>query len=259
MAPGLTSLGPRFAALTAVSLCATSSAAFAAGAPANPPAEKRASAETLVVPDVRRQPYVLAKSILEDAGFSWRVTGKVKGYATNLVAAQRPSPGTEIVTSRPATVLLGLERNPGYAERGTPQNTSPYDGIPVAAAPTFTPKRKTKPNAERTPKPRFRTPDFEVKGVPREPLDEMPLPERARMVGAKLRKAPRPTDALIDWWLYQHAWVVTGARFGWADGAEAIKIMIGVDQELERRFGFGAKSEAVARRALAKVERLSRA
>jgi hypothetical protein len=58
----------------------------------------------------------------------------------------------------------------------------------------------------------------------------------------------------VSFWLYQHAWIVTGARFGWHNGAEALRILIRVDQSLERRFHFGARSEAVARSALAYVE-----
>ena len=58
--------------------------------------------EPLLVPDVRRQPYVFAKGILEDAGFAWKVNGAVGGYAGNLVAEQRPAPGTLVVdTGRP--------------------------------------------------------------------------------------------------------------------------------------------------------------
>jgi len=63
-----------------------------------------------------------------------------------------------------------------------------------------------------------------------------------------------PSNRLVNYWLYQHTWIVTGARFGWHDGAEALRILIKVDQGLERRFDFGARSEAVARRALAFVE-----
>ena len=64
----------------------------------------------------------------------------------------------------------------------------------------------------------------------------------------------KPTRHLVNHWLYQHSWIVSGARFGWHDGAEALRILIKVDQSLERRFDFGARSETVARRALAFVE-----
>jgi hypothetical protein len=255
MALRLAALIPRFALLTVISLLAAASPSLASATNGK---EEDASTQTLLVPDVRRQPYVLAKGILEDAGFSWQVTGPIKGYATNIVAAQRPSPGIRISTSGHPTILLGLERNPDYEEHGLPQNESPYEGEQVAVPPTLTPE-VAKPKAKPAPKPAAREPEFEVRGAPDEPLDEMPLPDRARMVGEKLRNAPEPTNELIDWWLYQHAWVVTGARFGWSDGADAIRIMIRVDRELEQRWGFGAKSEAVARQALAEVRRLSHA
>ncbi len=82
----------------------------------------------------------------------------------------------------------------------------------------------------------------------------MPLPERARALQRRLAGPNKPSQHLINFWLYQHSWIVTGARFGWHDGAEALRILIKVDQSLERRFGFGAKSEVVARRALEYVE-----
>jgi len=99
-----------------------------------------------------------------------------------------------------------------------------------------------------------RKPDFEVPGAPVEPAAEMPLPERTRALQRRLAGANKPSQHLINFWLYQHSWIVTGARFGWHDGAEALRILIKVDQSLERRFGFGAKSEVVARRALKYVE-----
>jgi hypothetical protein len=69
-----------------------------------------------------------------------------------------------------------------------------------------------------------------------------------------MKAMSKPTNRLVNYWLYQHSWIVTGARFGWHDGDEALRILIKVDQSLERRFDFGARSEAVARRALAYVE-----
>ena len=47
----------------------------------------------LVVPDVRNEVYVFAKSTLEEAGFAWKVTGGVPGYPANRVAAQAPAAG----------------------------------------------------------------------------------------------------------------------------------------------------------------------
>jgi hypothetical protein len=62
----------------------------------------------------------------------------------------------------------------------------------------------------------------------------------------------------VNYWLYQHAWLVTGARFGWSGGAEALRILVRVDRDLQARWGIGGKSLAVARAALAEVERRSR-
>jgi hypothetical protein len=63
----------------------------------------------------------------------------------------------------------------------------------------------------------------------------------------------KPTSKVVNWWLYQHSWIVTGALYGWKDGDDALRILIGVDRDLQARFGFGARSERVARRALAEV------
>jgi hypothetical protein len=86
----------------------------------------------------------------------------------------------------------------------------------------------------------------------------MPLPQRARLLEQRIDAASKATNALARHWLYQHTWIVTGARFGWADGDKALEILIRVDRKLERRFDFGARSEKVARAALAYVERNKR-
>ena len=59
-------------------------------------------------------------------------------------------------------------------------------------------------------------------------------------------------------WLYQHAWIVTGARFGWWHGAQALQTLIAVDRQLERQWGIGGKSQAVANAALEQVRRRAR-
>lgn len=68
-------------------------------------------------------------------------------------------------------------------------------------------------------------------------------------------KGKQPTDEVVKHWLYQHSWIVTGALFGWQDGAHALRILIRVDESLQRRWDIGARSEAKARRALAEVKR----
>jgi hypothetical protein len=93
-----------------------------------------------------------------------------------------------------------------------------------------------------------------VPGAPKEPLDEIALPARARRLDAWLRSAHGPTAANMRHWLYQHAWIVAGARFGWWHGAEALRVLIRVDRRIESKWGIGYRSEAIARRALAAVE-----
>jgi hypothetical protein len=99
-----------------------------------------------------------------------------------------------------------------------------------------------------------RPPAFHVPGAPKEPLDEIPLPARARRLEAWLSRGREPTAANQRHWLYQHAWIVTGARFGWWHGAEALGILIRVDRRVESLWRVGYRSEAAARGALAAVE-----
>lgn len=273
MAARLTLLLPRLAVLVVIWLLAAASFTFAAGskqpAQAEPEAKPaREKPKVLVVPDVRGQTYVFAKGMLEDDGFAWRVEGDVDGYAANTVAVQNPAPGVRVVDNGAPAVVLRLDRSTEYDERGLPENASPYKGTPVvlledwraARKPVPRPKPKPaakKPEAKPAPpaksKPKPRKPDFVVAEAPREPAHEMTLPNRARLVDRRLAAVSKPTSKVVNWWLYQHSWIVTGALYGWKDGDRALRILIGVDRDLQARFGFGAKSERVARRALAQV------
>ena len=100
----------------------------------------------------------------------------------------------------------------------------------------------------------LRPPAFHAPGAPKEPLDEITLPARARRLDAWLTPGRSPTAANRHHWLYQHAWVVTGARFGWWHGAEALRELIAADRVAQKRWGIGRRSELVARSALAEVE-----
>jgi hypothetical protein len=109
-------------------------------------------------------------------------------------------------------------------------------------------------SAPRSPlRPPTRAPAFRVPGAPKEPLDEITLPARARRLAAWLTPGRRPSAANVRHWLYQHAWIVTGAKFGWWHGADAVRILIRVDRRVESRWGLGYRSEVAARRALAEV------
>ncbi|HXV32476.1 MAG TPA: PASTA domain-containing protein [Gaiellaceae bacterium] len=299
MAARLATLAPRLIALIVIWLLAAASWTLAADGTQEPPpattapaAGEPAEPEVLVVPDVRKQTYVFAKGILQDAGFAWRVKGKVKGFAANSVATQTPAPGTKVVDNGAPTVVVTLKRSTEYQERGVPENEAPYAGTPVvllsnwkaqnpatttapapapapaAPAPTTTtappPAPTTTTAAPPAPAPApapapqqagYRTPDFVVPGAPGEPADEMPLPRRAKLLQQRVAALTRrPGKAFVQHWLYQHAWIVTGAGFGWQDGDVALGTLIQVDRSLYVRYGFGQKSERVARRMLAWVE-----
>jgi hypothetical protein len=204
----------------------------------------------------------------------------VHGYSSNRVVTQSPAAGTRVVDTGAPTVTLRLVRGP-YDQLGQPADNSPYGGTAIrlaglasvttpAAKPKTTPKAKpavkpktkpaakpkAKPAAKPTAKPAARPPAFTDKGAPKEPLDEMPLTQRAQRLEQWVARKPK-TPANIQHWLYQHAWIVTGAKFGWWHGADALETLIRVDQHVEREWGIGAKSEAVARAALAQVRRRS--
>jgi beta-lactam-binding protein with PASTA domain len=287
MAARLALLAPRLIALIVIWLLAAASWTLAAGGPqtsqpAAPAAGEPTKPDVLVVPDVRRQAYVFSKGILQDAGFAWKVEGPVGGYAANSVVSQTPAPGVRVVDNGAPTVVLRLKRSEEYDERGVPENKSSYKGTaivllsewqaaqkkpaqvttetqPVATTTTAAPAPPPAPAP--TPAPEqgegtaaYRQPDFVVEGAPREPADEMPLPQRARALQARTVALVEPSRRFVSHWLYQHAWLVTGARFGWQDGDEALRTLIQVDRSLYVRFGFGARSERVARGALAFVE-----
>ena len=279
---------PRLGIAVMVVLLATATITFAAEtrqAPAPAPAAEPTVPKTLLVPDVRRQAYVFAKTTLEEAGFAWRVTGGVAGYAANNVASQSPAPGTLVLDTGAPTVVLALARG-RYAQDGAPENASPYPGTeirfpgaPVTPTRVATPKKTTAPKKRAAPKKKAavnkkaaprkkpaqkakpaaqRPAAFTVPGAKPEPLHEMPLPARARALNAWLTPGRKPTDANVRYWLYQHAWIVTGARLGWWRGEEALELLLEVDARVQRLWEIGSRSERVARAALTEVRRKSR-
>ena len=286
MAARLVSILPRFAIVTFVFLFATAAVTFAAGKQiASNPAKKAAAAPaappTLVVPDVRNQAFVFAKGSLEDSGFAWRVAGSVHGFAANTVTAQSPAAGVRVIDTGAPLVTVTLLRNARYAEHGAPEDASLLRGTKIQLAdiaatpivparprkaakpavkkaaplapPKAVPPKKQKPAAATK-----RPPAFVVPGARKEPLNELPLPDRARLLGRFIEANPRPTNANVKHWLYQHEWIVVGAKLGWWHGAEALRILIGVDAKAQTRWGVGSRSAEVARRALAGVEARAR-
>jgi hypothetical protein len=277
MRPGI--LLPRLAIAGFLVVLATATITFAAetrqaAAPNAPVAQ--AAPTTLLVPDVRRQAYVFVKSTLEEAGFAWRVTGSVAGYSANLVATQSPAPGTIVVDTGAPTIVLSLSKG-RYPQDGAPDNASPYPGTEIRLPGTFTkpkkqaapkkkkaaPAKKVVPKKKAVPAPKAkaapkRPPAFVVPGAKNEPLNEIPLPARARALDAWLTTHRKRTNSNVKYWLYQHAWVVAGAKLGWWRGGEALKLLLKADERVQRLWGIGSRSEAVARAAFADVSRKSR-
>ena len=298
MAARLATLAPRLIALVVIWLLAAASWTLAAGGPQDsetattaPAAGEPAKPEVLVVPDVKRQAYVFAKGILQDAGFAWRVKGAVKGYAANTVATQSPAAGHAGRRQRRAPGRRHpASRSTEYAERGVPENESPYEGTPVVlmsdwhaeqppgrdrsraagdhdrSGPRPRPHRPRRPRPQRPPPPLRRPPPSRS----RAPTAPRTSSFRARRASPSTRCRSRsarrsssaawprsrrgPGEKFVGHWLYQHAWIVTGAGFGWRNGDDALRTLVQVDRSLYVRFGFGAKSEQVARRMLAWVE-----
>jgi PASTA domain len=101
--------------------------------------------------------------------------------------------------------------------------------------------------------PKSRPAAFVVAGAKKEPLDEMPLNDRAQALGRWLLSHRTPTSANVRYWLYQNAWVVAGARLGWWNGAQALQTLIAVDHQTEALWQLGSRSESAARQALSYV------
>jgi hypothetical protein len=281
MALRLSTILPRVFVIAVVALLATATITFAAetsSGPAVSPLAQSTAKPILLVPDVRGQAYVFAKSTLEDGGFAWRVTGSVQGYSANTVASQSPAAGTRVYDTGAPTITLGLKMNTSYPQGGSPENVSSFEGTVIQRVGVVTkpkakpkakvkakPKPKAKPKAKPKPKPKpkpkrkpSRPPAFVVPGAKPEPLREIPLTARARGLDRWLSSHRTLSSENVSYWLYQHAWIVTGAQFGWWHGAQAVDRLIRVDQRVQRFWGVGSRSEAVAREALAEVRSKSK-
>jgi hypothetical protein len=189
---------------------------------------------------------------------------------TEPVEAKRRSRGktTAIVAAIAVAAVLGgagaiwarFDGNNSSVRESEQPTTRPQSETPPTTATsggrrTTRSRRDVTGSTPRSPlRPPRRPPAFHVPGARKEPLDEITLPARARRLEAWLTPSRTLTTANLRHWLYQHAWIVTGARFGWWHGAEAIRTLIRVDRRVETRWGIGYRSEAAARRALAEVE-----
>ena len=181
-------------------------------------------------------------------------------YAATAVApVETPAPATTPATTAPTTT-------PTITTETTTTTTAPATTAPATTAPATT---TTAPHQAAAPPkraattatsdwPKTRPPAFIVAGAKKEPLDEMPLTDRARMLGRWLAAHPERTPANVNHWLYQNAWVVDGAKFGWWHGAEALRTLIAVDRRADALWGIGTQSADVAIQALSFVQAKSK-
>src|SRR5919204_6645194 len=121
-------MAPRLTALAVLLMLLLGTATFTYAAQQRIAATKPATTTKpvapplLLVPNVSGQAYVFAKGTLQDAGFAWRVEGRVRGYAANTVAEQRPQPGTRVFDTGAPLVVLRLATNGRYAQSGQPED-----------------------------------------------------------------------------------------------------------------------------------------
>jgi hypothetical protein len=133
---------------------------------------------------------------------------------------------------------------------GTGQSTTSAQTATTGTVSTSTTKTTPTSTETKPPHAKTRPPAFKIAGAKREPLDEIPLTQRAKNLNTWLDSHRRPSGANERYWLFQHAWIVTGAKFGWWHGAQALETLIAVDKRIEKLWGVGAASEAEARSAL---------
>ena len=169
--------------------------------------------------------------------------------AKMLAPAKQPAVKQPVAAKKPA-----VDKKPAAVKK--PAATR-KPAVTKKRAPAVKPAPAQKPAAN-TPTRAARPAAFAVAGAPKEPLDEISLPARARRLDAWLSAHRRPTTVNVREYLYQHSWIVTGATFGWWRGEEALRVLVRVDRRAQRLWGIGAKSERVAQRALRNVAARSR-
>ena len=248
---------PQVVLVLAGCLLAFATIGFAAEVHVKPQHHRAAQTKkhVLVVPDVHNQVFVFAKGMLEDSGFGWKVDGSVHGFAANRVVSQSPAPGTRVLDTGSPAITVELAHNSSYAERGAPEDLSPYGHTRIARIHHATRAKVTKhAAAHRT----GRMAAFTVPGAPSEPAGEPSLPTQAHRLAAWINHHPKATNAHIHHWLSAHAWIVTGAGFGWYGGSKALKTLIRADRRAEHLWGVGSANRKSAEQTLRVVSAKSR-
>jgi hypothetical protein len=168
--------------------------------------------------------------------------------AGNPIGPAAPAPAPKVATPKVATPKVATPAKT-TAAAATPAATPATPAAPAkVATPAAIPAKKT------AQWPQHRPVAFVVPGATKEPLDEMPLPDRAKALSKWLDAHQTKTSAAAKHWLYQNEWIVTGAKLGWWRGGEALQTLIAVDERTQTLWGIGAKSAAAAQQALREVE-----
>jgi hypothetical protein len=89
----------------------------------------------LLDPELARAARTSPLSRLQDAGFAWKLSGAVQGYAGNRVTRQSPTPGTVVVDTGAPTISISLAHDEAYVPRRRPDNRAPYPGTTLEIAP----------------------------------------------------------------------------------------------------------------------------
>lgn len=193
-------------------------------------------------------------SVLQPAELAGAVGPAHPALKPKKVATPKTATTTPAVTTTAATTTTAAATTTTTATKAT---TTTAATTTAQAATTTTPATTTAAASTKAPAtrwPQSRPPAFVVPGSRKEPLDEMPLSDRAQLLLTWLAQHPKPTNANVKHWLYQNAWIVTGAKLGWWHGADALTTLIAADHRAQKLWGIGDKSAAIAARALSDVE-----
>jgi hypothetical protein len=259
VATRITASLPRAFVALAAGLLATATIGYASEVRVKPQRHHAIAAKRhrMIVPDVRNQVFVFAKGMLEDDGFAWAVAGGVHGFAPNRVISQTPAPGTRIFDTGSPTITLELERTSGYAENGAPEDRSPYAATKIVVFHPELPKAKT-PARPKKARATGSGPAFVVPGAPSQPAGTSSLPTLAHNLASWINHHPHASSAHTRHWLSAHAWITTGARFGWSGGAESLTILIRADKRAEHLWKVGSQNRKLAEETLRFVHAQSR-
>jgi hypothetical protein len=195
---------------------------------------------------------------------------RANGYAeTGIAEDTSPYAATAVRSTELASTLGPAAPALTTATAKAPAGTATRAKAPATAAKPVgkaatTAKTVKAPRTVKTPRtvttasPQRRPRAFTVAGARPEPLNEMPLPDRAKALRTWLEAHPHMTRANVGHWLYQNEWIVAGAKLGWWHGADALTTLVAVDRRTQQLWGIGAKSAVLAQRALGEVQSKSR-